>query len=221
MTILLLEDDFELGRLIETELKGRNYDVDWCQTLSDAQKALAEKSYPLSIVDLNLPDGHGFDLLSSKKSEAYIIMSALSDPENRLKGVELGAVDFIPKPFLMQELFLKIERTLGSIGAKSPKWTIGDVSLDLGARQIQNGETTHLLNKRDFRLLDVLTSHAPEVVSRDKIIDHVYGENNNPSHRTIDNAVVGLRQMLSDTDHAWIRSVRGEGYQWVAKGESE
>lgn len=214
MKILLVEDDRDLGRLIEEELKRRDFQVEWAMNLSETNEKLRNMEFDLAIIDLNLPDGKGFDLVKPVQCPV-IIMSALSGPENRLKGAELGATDFIPKPFLLEELFLKIDRTLGEQLEKARIWNENDVVLDLNKRQIQNGKETHLLNKRDYRLLDILTSRAPEVVSRDQIMDYVYGKDQNPSQRTIDNAVVGIRQMLSDNDHKWIRSVRGEGYQWI------
>ncbi len=217
MKILLVEDDRDLGRLITGELEKRSYEVHWSKDLHDTNKLLQDTEFELAIIDLNLPDGTGFELVRPVQCPV-IIMSALSDPENRLKGAELGAIDFIPKPFLLQELFLKIDRALGEQLEKSKVWSLGEVTLDLNKRQIQNGKETHLLNKRDFRLLDILSSRAPEVVSRDDIMDYVYGKEQTPSHRTVDNAVVGVRQMLGDSGHDWIRSVRGEGYQWVYKG---
>jgi DNA-binding response OmpR family regulator len=129
-------------------------------------------------------------------------------------------MDFIPKPFLLQELFLKIDRALGEKQEAKSQWTLNGTTLDLHKRQITTSKDTHLLNKRDFRLLKILVQKAPEVVSRDEIIDYVYGKDQNPSHRTVDNAVVGIRQMLLDEDHEWIRSVRGEGYLWALKGEN-
>lgn len=217
MKILLVEDDRDLGRLITAELEKKSYSVQWSQDLAQTNEFLKQTEFDLAIIDLNLPDGKGFELVRPVQCPV-IIMSALSDPENRLKGAELGAIDFIPKPFLLQELFLKIDRALGEKLEKSRVWKKGDVVLDLNKRQIQNGKETHLLNKRDYRLLDILTSRAPEVVSRDDIMDYVYGKEQTPSHRTVDNAVVGIRQMLGDSDNEWIRSVRGEGYQWIFKG---
>lgn len=216
MKILLVEDDRDLGRLIKDELSGRNYKVTWSQNLQETNDQLRQTEFDLAIIDLNLPDGKGFELVEPVHCPV-IIMSALSDPENRLRGAELGAIDFIPKPFLLQELFLKIDRALGDRLEKVRVWRQAEVLLDLNKRQIINGEETHLLNKRDYRLLDILTSKAPEVVSRDQIMDYVYGQDQNPSQRTIDNAVVGIRQMLGDTNYQWIRSVRGEGYQWILK----
>lgn len=218
MKILLVEDDRDLGRLIDEELRQKTYQVSWGQSLQESNLLLQKNEYDLAIIDLNLPDGKGFELIKSLHCPV-VIMSALSDPKNRLKAVELGAVDFIPKPFLLQELFLKIERALGELLEKKRVWQVGEVILNLNKRKIVNGERTHLLNKRDFRLLDILSSQYPQVVSRDQIIDYVYGKDQNPSHRSVDNAVVGVRQMLSDDQHKWIRSVRGEGYQWMLESE--
>lgn len=218
MNILLVEDDLNLGRLIEENLQKKSYRVTWAKDLEQSLNWLQKQDYHLAIIDLNLPDGQGFDLVEPLKCPV-IIMSALSDPENRLLGAKLGAVDFIPKPFLLQELFLKIERVLGESSLQKRVWTQGPVRLDLDQREITNGSQNHLLNKRDYRLLEILTRRHPQVVSRDEIIDYVYGKDQNPSHRSIDNAVVGIRQRLSDDGQTWVRSVRGEGYQWVIKGD--
>lgn len=217
MKVLLVEDDRHLGRLIQEELIQRSYNVTWVQGV-ELGLAKRHEEFDLAIVDLNLPDGQGFEVVAALKCPV-IIMSALSDPQNRLRGVEMGVYDFIPKPFLLQELFLKMEKILGEQIERKRVWRVGDITLDLNKRQIVTPQETHLLNKRDYRLLDILTQRHPEVVTRDEIIDYVYGQENNPSHRTVDNAVVGIRQMLGDSKNNWIRSVRGEGYQWVVESE--
>ncbi len=218
MKVLLVEDDRHLGRLIQEELIQRSYKVTWVQGV-ELGLAKRNEEFDLAIVDLNLPDGLGFEVVAALKCPV-IIMSALSDPQNRLRGVEMGVYDFIPKPFLLQELFLKMEKILGERIERKRVWRIGDITLDLNKRQIVTPQETHLLNKRDYRFLDILTQRYPEVITRDEIIDYVYGQENNPSHRTVDNAVVGIRQMLGDNKNNWIRSVRGEGYQWVVESES-
>jgi DNA-binding response OmpR family regulator len=218
MKILLVEDDRDLGRIIKEELEQKKYFVSWVQDISESRLQIQNFEYNLAIIDLNLPDGTGFDLIPFLGCPV-IIMSALSDPQNRLMGARIGAYDFIPKPFLLQELFLKIERILGEELEKNKIWQQNDVILDLNKREIRTTSEIHLLNKRDFRLLDILSSHFPQVVSRDQMMDYVYGKDQNPSQRSIDNAVVGIRQMLKDEKHEWIRSVRGEGYQWMLKGK--
>ncbi|MCB0379224.1 MAG: response regulator transcription factor [Bdellovibrionales bacterium] len=214
--ILLLEDDHELGSLIKEELEGRGYEMQWARDLQ--QISTLNRSVDLAILDLFLPDGKGFEVVPDL-SCPIIMMSALSDAQNRLRGAELGVVDFIPKPFLIDELVIKLERILNSKIQKSRLWIGGAVELDLNKKTITVDGEVQWLNKRDARLLEILTQRYPSVVSRDEIIDFVYGKEQNPSHRTVDNAVVGIRQMLRDEDNQWIRSVRGQGYQWMKEGE--
>lgn len=218
MKVLLVEDDLHLGRMIEEELLQRNYKVTWSQKVVDSL-AQSRQHFDLALIDLNLPDGEGFEVVKALHCP-IIIMSALSDPHNRLRGVEMGVFDFIPKPFLLDELFLKMEKILGENTGKQKIWQQGEVAVDLARRQITSGSQIHLLNKRDYRLLEILTQRYPNVVSRDEIIDYVYGPEHGTSHRSVDNAVVGLRQMLGDNKSQWIRSVRGEGYQWVVEGKT-
>jgi len=208
--LLLLEDDLGLGALIEGELVKAAYETLWVKTLAEARATYAEKGCDLAIVDILLPDGKGFEFVR-ESSCPIIMMSALNDPENRLEGIELGALDFIPKPFLIKELLIKIKRVLQQ---KAEVISLGGVELDMVKRQVRSPEGSLFLNRRDFKILEVLMAQAPRVVSRDGIIDAVYGPDQNPSHRSIDNAIVGLRQLLQDKDHEIIRSVRGEGYQW-------
>jgi len=207
--LFLVEDDQELGSLISGELQRLGYKVLWSQSLEEAGE-VKETSLDLAIVDLQLPDGEGWSLVN-KLQCPVIMMSAQGSPENRLKGIEKGVVDFIPKPFLIRELLIKIQRALPEDGGQ---WILGDIILDMKKRTVSKKDATHFLNKRDFGILRVLIEKAPNVVSRDEILDCVYGEDAYPSHRAIDNAIVGLRQRLEDIDHSVIRSVRGEGYQW-------
>ena len=215
--LLLVEDDKDLGRLINEELR-QEFDVSWAQSLSEASNLYKERAVDMAIVDLFLPDGKGFELIKEVGCPV-IMMSALSDPENRLEGVELGAVDFMPKPFLIKELLIKIHRVLKDL-KKSDVWNLDQVVLDMEKRHVSSEGEMTFLNRRDFRLLEVLISKAPHVVTRDEIIDYVYGKDQNPSHRTVDNAIVGLRQLLKDEQHSFIRSVRGEGYQWSVERKS-
>ena len=208
--LLLLEDDLGLGSLIEKELTKAGYTTSWAKTLAEARKIYAEAGCDLAVVDIMLPDGKGFEFVK-ESSCPIIVMSAMSDPENRLEGIELGALDFIPKPFLMKELLIKIQRALQE---KHEVFTLGDVELDMVKRQVRTAEGSLFLNRRDYKILEILIARSPQVVTRDGIIDAVYGPDQNPSHRSIDNAIVGLRQLLQDKDYEIIRSVRGEGYQW-------
>ena len=109
--ILLVEDDVTLGEGLKKSLS-KNYDVEWASRFAEAKAALAQKHFDLLILDLGLPDGYGMDLvplISDRKKTALLFLTAQNDPETRLKGYELGAEEFIPKPFHLKELMLRLE----------------------------------------------------------------------------------------------------------------
>lgn len=215
-SLLLVEDDEDLGSLIRAELVRLGFSVQWAKSLAESHRIIKSVDLDLAIVDLQLPDGQGWDLVG-EMSVPVLMMSAQGGAENRLLGMEKGVIDFIPKPFLIRELMIKIQRAL----PEDPEiWAWGDIVLDMKKRTVTKGAETYFLNKRDYGILKVLIEKAPDVVSRDEILDHVYGAEQYPSHRAIDNAIVGLRQRLDDKDHVVIRSVRGEGYQWGKENRS-
>lgn len=212
-SLLLVEDDLQLGKTLLSQLTDQGYKVQWCQSVENF-KALAEQGYDLAIVDLNLPDGSGFDVIS-KLNIPVIIMTAQNSPENRLQGLELGVYDFIPKPFLFKELHLKLSRLLSE-----RQQTIdleGRLQIDLKSRTVedQKGNTT-FLNEREYKILKLLIEKTPQVVSRDDILNFLK-EDESASHRSIDNVIVRLRQVLEDDNHKYIHSVRGVGYQWLGE----
>ena len=212
-SLLLVEDDLQLGKTLMSQLTDQGYKVHWCQTV-ESYKSQDAQSFDLAIVDLNLPDGSGFDVIA-KLNIPVIIMTAQNSPENRLQGLELGVYDFIPKPFLFKELHLKLSRLLSE-----RQQTIdleGRVQIDLKSRTIedQNGNTT-FLNDREYQILKLLIEKTPQVVSRDEILNFLK-EDESASHRSIDNVIVRLRQVLEDENHKYIHSVRGVGYQWLGE----
>ncbi len=212
-SLLLVEDDLQLGKTLSSQLTDQGYKVHWCQTV-ESYKELDEQGFDLAIVDLNLPDGSGFDVIA-KLNIPVIIMTAQNSPENRLQGLELGVYDFIPKPFLFKELHLKLSRLLSE-----RQQTIdleGRLQIDLKSRTIedQKGNTT-FLNEREYQILKLLIEKTPQVVSRDEILNFLK-EDESASHRSIDNVIVRLRQVLEDENHKYIHSVRGVGYQWLGE----
>jgi DNA-binding response OmpR family regulator len=214
--ILLVEDDRTLGTTLTERLRKEGYDTEWCATLADAGRAFDRGLWDLAILDVGLPDGSGFDF--ARRIRAYgatpiMFMTAASSAQNRLEGFELGAEEFIPKPFHLKELFIRIRHVLEK---RSTRHVVpfGTKTIDLDAMAVVHDDgSREFPQARDFRILRLLIEWSPRVVSRDEILDRVWGEDRFPGERTIDNAVVRLRQLLGD--HA-IRSVRGVGYQWSA-----
>ncbi len=216
--ILLVEDDRTLGTTLTERLRKEGYDVECCATLADAGRTFDRGLWDLAILDVGLPDGSGFDF--ARRIRAYgstpiMFMTAASSAQNRLEGFELGAEEFIPKPFHLKELFIRIRHVLDhALDKRSTRHVVpfGTKTIDLDAMAVVHDDGKHEYPQpRDFKILRLLIEWSPRVVSRDEILDRVWGEDRFPGERTVDNAIVRLRQSLGD--HA-IRSVRGVGYQW-------
>ena len=110
--ILFVEDDIGLGETLNERLQKEKYEVDWCRSIGEASKRLKEKKFHLVILDLGLPDGSGFDLaklIREKSAMPIVFMTAMNTAENRLEGYELGAEEFIPKPFHLKELLMRVK----------------------------------------------------------------------------------------------------------------
>ena len=215
--LLLVEDDRSLGATLHERLLREKYDVAWVETKQSALTKLNEGLWDLVILDIGLPDGSGFELARHIKSNATLpvmFMTALSTAEHRLEGFEIGAEEFIPKPFHLRELLLRVQHVLENHPVLH-KVTCHGRTVDLDNRAIvQPDGTREHPAARDFELLQLLITSSPRVISRNQILDVLWGEDKFLNQRTIDNMVVRLRQMLGDTESACIRSVRGVGYQW-------
>jgi DNA-binding response OmpR family regulator len=125
----------------------------------------------------------------------------------------MGIYDFIPKPFLFKEMHLKVDRLLSERSQTLELST--QVQIDLKSRTIEDAKgNTTFLNEREFVILKLLIEKSPQVVSRDEILDALQ-EDESASHRSIDNVIVRLRQLIDDEQHKYINSVRGVGYQWL------
>lgn len=233
--ILLVEDDESLGATLAERLSREGYEPHWVKTRAEALlwcgydvdgKRKSSPQIDLAILDVGLPDGSGLDLARDIRLVSQlpiIFLTAMSSPEYRLEGFELGAEDYIPKPFHLKELLLRIQRVLPApedAGAASHQRVRGDPTRGLFVLN-RDAFTVTLPDRRvvqpttrDFGLLCLLVDASPRVLSRDEIIKLLWGSESDPSPRTIDNAIVRLRQLLGGGAAEAIRSVRGIGYQF-------
>jgi len=215
--LLLVEDDRSLGATLHERLLREKYEVAWVETKHSALTKLNEGLWDLVILDIGLPDGSGFELARHIKSNAtmpIMFMTALSTAEHRLEGFEIGAEEFIPKPFHLRELLLRVQHVLENHPVLH-RVTCHGRTVDLDNRAIvQPDGTREHPAARDFELLQLLITSSPRVISRNQILDVLWGEDKFLNQRTIDNMVVRLRQLLGDTESTCIRSIRGVGYQW-------
>lgn len=217
--LLLVEDDMTLGETLKERLEKEGYGVHWAQTLEEAKSLFQKEKFDLLILDVGLPDGSGFDFARTVlqiRPVPFLFMTAMNTAENRLEGYEMGAEEFIPKPFHLKELLLRIQHVLKTHTPLS-KIVCGRLTIDFDSRAIVREDgNQEFFQTRDFELLRLLVNESPRVISRDEILNKVWGEDKFPSHRTVDNAIVRLRQMLGDEGGKFIRSARGVGYQWVS-----
>jgi DNA-binding response OmpR family regulator len=218
--ILIIEDDKVLGGHLMERLEKEGYQVQWARSCEEARKLKSRWSgLDLVIVDVGLPDGSGFDLATEIRDLAsvpLVFMTAQGDSENRLRGYELGAEEFIPKPFHLKELLLRIRHVLEN-HSFGKILTVNEVTVDWRSMVIRDRHgVEERLTFKDYRVLKLLVDSAPRPLSRDEILDRVWGEDQYPSPRSVDNTIVRLRQALKDEEGRIIRSVRGIGYQWSA-----
>lgn len=219
--LLLVEDDKVLGKNLQERLEKESYQVDWVKSQKECE-AIQDQwgHYDLVIFDVTLPDGSGFELAKKLKKQApvpFLFMTALNEAESRLQGYEIGAEEFIPKPFHLKELLIRIAHVL-SVHVRERVAKFKSFSIDFNSMKIlhESGEVISLALK-DFKILKYLIDVSPRAVSRDELMDKVWGQDEFPSPRTIDNVIVRLRQYLKDENSEFIKSVRGLGYRWLGE----
>lgn len=220
--VLLLEDEINVGSTVKDRLLLEGFGLDWAQSLAQAKEYLASSNYDLAILDVQLPDGSGFDMgrfiRDRHPTTAVIFLTAAGSPEDRIHGLELGAEDYITKPFHFKELLLRVkkvlERALYTREPRNAEVRIGKGLVRFHQYQIEVEGKTHTLTHKECALLKLLYERRGQVVSRDDILNIVWSENEYPTPRTIDNFVLRLRKLLepSPDDPSLIRSVRGVGY---------
>ena len=219
--ILLVEDDKSMGPTLKERLEMEEYSVDLAVNLKEAKHFYTLKKPGLVILDLGLPDGSGFsfaeDLIKSKKYPPFLFLTALAGAPERLKGYELGASEFIPKPFHLKELLIRIAKVVKTLrGTTENMISFHGYTINFQSYEITSPTGSIIsLGARDCGLLSLLISEKHRVVSRDEILDKIWGEENFPTNRTIDNAIVRLRASLGEKGSDAIKSIRSVGYRWV------
>ncbi len=213
MKVLLLEDDNSLGATLKDRLEKESLATTWVNSLEAATEAIKTQKFSLVILDVGLPDGSGFEfskLVRKTMNCPFIFVTAKNSAEDRLQGYELGAVEFIPKPFHLKEFLIRVKKVLQNHGVDRVE--LGDGAyVDFMSLIVFDGKEKKTLSTKEANVLRVLTNRSPHVVSRDQLLDEAWGEDQFPSHRTVDNIIVNLRQLLGEKSNC-IKSVRGVGY---------
>jgi two-component system phosphate regulon response regulator OmpR len=232
--ILVVDDDMRLRNLLERYLVEQGYQVRGAADSEQMDRLLARENFHLLVLDLMLPGENGLSIcqrLRKQENDIPIVMlTAKGDEVDRIIGLEMGADDYLPKPFNPRELLARIKavlrrKTPDIPGAPSPEEqtvTFGQYSLNLGTREIQFGEEVVLLTSGEFAVLKSLVSHPRQPLSRDKLMNLARGRDYSALERSIDVQVSRLRRMLEEdpSNPRYIQTVWGLGYVFVPDGGS-
>lgn len=216
MRVLLVEDDAMIGEAVRDALKEQSYAVDWVKNGSEAAATLDVQSYDLVLLDLGLPGRDGFSVLSSLRSRGnevpLLIMTARDALEDRLRGLDSGADDYVVKPFEMRELLARIRAVLRRKGGMSgPVLSNGIISLDPASHEafdVEKGEA-HRLSNREFALLQALLIRPGTLLSRSELEEKIYGWGEEIESNAVEFFIHALRKKFG-TDV--IKNVRGVGW---------
>ncbi len=228
LQVLLIEDEPNLGQTLRDYLRTKKFSVELATTASEAQNKFLSMKPSIAIIDIGLPDGNGIELAKKfrqiKKDCVLLFCTALNDPNLRVEGLELGAEDYITKPFELKELTLRLDRILKNrqLTLHNPdEYRFGKLVFWPKRFEIQDGAgSLSPLSQKECAILELLLEKKNEVIARDEMIENIWGENSFPTNRTIDNYIVKLRKWGdSDPDSGLkITSVRGIGYKLELKG---
>lgn len=223
MRILVIDDDSELCSLLEEYLTREGFGVD-CE--NDGRRGLERSlkaEHDLIVLDVMLPGMDGFEILRRLRQESsvpVIMLTARSEDVDRIIGLELGADDYMPKPFNPRELSARIRAILRRIESKplGNRIEVNGVVLDPGTREVFCDGRAIRTTTLEFDILEILMRSAGRVVSRDMLMEAMYNRKATPFDRSIDMHVSHLRKKLEDT-RTLIKTIRGVGYQFCTSAE--
>jgi two-component system OmpR family response regulator len=220
MKILLIEDEKEIANFIMKGLRMEHFTVDWAETGKKGLMWAKVNGYDLGIFDINLGNGeNGIDICEEvrKRGKTFpvIMLSVTNDAHTKIQALNIGADDYLTKPFFVAELVARV-RALMRREKKltGPKLTIADLTVDTLAHTVHRAEKDIRLNRKEFMLLEYFMRNAGTTLTRGMILEHVWDMNADPFTNTVDVHVRFLRAKIDDgQSHKLIKTVHGYGYK--------
>lgn len=232
--ILIVDDDEELCALVMRYLKSEGFEAEAVHNGSQGAEKALTGDYVLLVLDVMLPGSNGFDVLRHVRRESampVLMLTARGDDIDRIVGLEIGADDYLPKPFNPRELVARIRAILRRSQAprtvepenQSTQLHIGDITLDSAARSVRRNNEIVDLTGAEFDLLAILLRNAGQVVTREELVKQVLGRPLTPLDRSIDTLVSNLRRKIGPTSDGLerIKSLRGIGYVYTRRSEEK
>lgn len=232
--ILIVDDDARLRRLLERFFEEQGYRVRAVENVEQMDRLLSREIFNLVVLDLMLPGEDGLSacrrLRASDNQIPIIMLTAKGDESSRIQGLELGADDYVAKPFNPRELLARIKAVLrrqttqvpGAPGSEEEMVSFGEYQLSLATRELTRGDEVHMLTTGEFAVLKALVKHAREPLTRDKLMHLARGREWDALERSIDVQISRLRRLIEPdpSKPRYIQTVWGVGYVFVPDGAS-
>lgn len=223
MNILVIEDEKKIGLLLKSALKEQDCEVELCESGNDGLKRATTKSYDAILLDIVLPDRDGLSVLRTlrerKVTTPVMIITARGEVNERVAGLNLGADDYLAKPFAMDELIARLRALLRRVtGDNIICYKVGDLTINLVSREVKRGNRKITLTGREFRLLEHLMRAPGKTLTRPQIIERVWQYHFDPGTNLVDVYIQRLRRKLDDSESVkLIHTIRGAGYSISAE----
>ncbi|MGF1569378.1 MAG: response regulator transcription factor [Nodosilinea sp.] len=220
MNVLLVEDEVKIASFVANGLREQGFVVDHCDDGSEGYALALERAYDVVLLDIMVPGKDGLAILKALRGAGrnvpVILLTARNELDDRLAGLNLGADDYIAKPFYVEELVARIHAVVRrSQGERQNLLVAGPLRLDRITREVTCADQTVELTAREFNLLEYLMRAPGRVLTRTQILEHVWGYAFTPGTNVVDVAIQRLRKKLDPMAAAqWIESVRGVGYRF-------
>ena len=226
--ILIIEDEPDIRKTLEYNITREGYEVISASSLSEGRQKLETDSFTLLLLDLMLPDGSGLDLFRELKQDKslstmpVIILTAKDDEVDKVVGFELGADDYVTKPFSVRELILRVKAVLKRGERKSDNMEVqrqfGELKIDVDSHEVFVNDDHVSLTALEFKLLRQLVDRRGRVQSRDQLLSDVWGYSSDVTTRTVDTHIKRLREKLGDMGK-YVQTIRGVGYKFTRTPE--
>ena len=220
MRVLLVEDDADLAELIAAGLGEQHIETVLAGDAREGRSCAMSRTYDVMILDVMLPGGNGFDLCAAVRatgiSTPILMLTARDEVDDRVRGLEAGADDYLTKPFAFRELLARVRALSRRHPAFHPEsYQVADLVVDLASREVWRGKRSIPLTAREFALLEFFVRHEGVVVDRAAITAHVWDENHDPYTNVLEVLVRRLRLKIDDDfEPRLIHTVRGAGYRF-------
>lgn len=218
--IVIVEDDLDIMEVLSLYIENAGYSIYKATTIAQGQALIMKHEPDVIVLDVNLPDGNGFELaqIIRQQSNAILIFLTANDTlEHKLEGFDVGADDYITKPFIPKELLARIQAHLKRHQKLGNILQVGELTIDFDKKEVYKHETLIPLFTKEKQLLFYLAENANKVLSFEQLLDHVWGYDGVVDTRTLSVHMSTLRRKVEDvpSQPKWIQTIRGFGYKFT------